>query len=132
MNKLKIGITGSKLYENKLKIKEFIFNLRKQFPGDIEIVSLGESFGADKYAKRFALEFGYQYRELNLPHTNRNLYSLMNEGWHGKQYSPKNRFIRDKVFMGYVDVCAVFGQDQKTDDIIKQLHKLKKKIVVIV
>jgi len=114
-----------------LKIKEFIFNLKKKHPGDIEIVSLGEGYGADKHVKKFALEFGYAYRELNLPHTNRNLYSIMSESWHGKVYSPKNRFIRDKVFSNYVDVCVVFEQDNKTDNIIKQLHKLKKKIVVI-
>ena len=73
MNKLRIGITGSKLYESKIKIKEFIFNLRKQHQGDIEIVSLGDQFGADKYVKRYALEYGYLYREMNPAHTNKNL-----------------------------------------------------------
>ena len=65
MSKLKIGITGSKLYENKIKIKEFIHGLRRQFDGDIEIISLGEAYGTDKYAKKYALEFGYTYREMN-------------------------------------------------------------------
>ena len=104
-----------------MKIKEFIFNLKKKHLGDIEIVSLGEGHGADKHVKKFALEFGYAYRELNLPHTNRNLYSIMSESWHGKIYSPKNRFIRDKVFSNYIDVCVVFEQDSKTDNIIKML-----------
>ena len=131
MNKLRIGITGSKLCESKIKIKEFIFNLRKQHEGEIEIVSLGEQFGADKYIKRYALEFGYTYREMNPAHTNKNLYSIMNEGWYGKPYSHKNVFLRDKLFAQMVDVAVVFEADKKTENIIKQFHKLKKKIVVI-
>jgi hypothetical protein len=131
MNKLKIGITGSKLCESKIKIKEFIFNLRKQHQGEIEIYSLGDQFGADKYIKRYALEFGYTYKELNPAHTNKNLYSVMGESWHGKPYTHKNAFLRDKIFSEMVDVAVVFEVDKKTENIIKQFHKLKKKIVVI-
>jgi len=55
----------------------------------------------------------------------------MNEGWYGKPYSHKNTFLRDKLFAQMVDVAVVFQADKKTDNIIKQFHKLNKKIVVI-
>jgi hypothetical protein len=131
MSQLRIGVTGSKLYEGKIKIKEFIFGLRKQFEGDIEIISLGEAYGADKYAKKYALEFGYTYREMNAPHTNKNLYSVMPESWYGKPYTNKQMFLRNSIYADYIDVCIVFGADKKTDSIIARLGKLNKKIVVL-
>lgn len=131
MSKLKMGITGSKLYENKLKIKEFVFNLRKQFNGEIDIISLGDLHGTDKYAKRYALEFGYTYREMNAPHTNKNLYSIMPESWYGKPYSNRYMFLRNNIYADYVDMCIVFGSDKKTESIIARMGKLNKKIVVL-
>ena len=32
----------------------------------------------------------------------------MTEGFHNKPFSPKNFFLRDKVFAGYVDQCVMF------------------------
>lgn len=55
----------------------------------------------------------------------------MNESWYGKAYTHKNVFLRDKIFSEMVDVAVVFEVDKKTENIIKQFHKLKKKIVVI-
>lgn len=126
-----MGITGSKLYENKIKIKEFIFNLRKKSEDDIEIIGLGDVHGTDKYVKRYALEFGYAYKEMNAPHTNKNLYSLMPESWYGKPYSNRYMFLRNSIYADYVDVCVVFGNDKKTESIIARMGKLNKKIVIL-
>jgi hypothetical protein len=131
MSKLRIGITGSKLYENKIKIKEFIFNLKKKFDGEVEIIGLGDLYGADKYVKRYALEFGYSYREMNPPHTNNNLYSIMSEGWYNRPYNNRGVFMRNKIFSDYVEMCIVFQADKKTDSILKEFARSKKKIVVI-
>ena len=133
--KTKIGITGSKLYNNKLKIKEFLFNLRKHVTGDFVIVSLGERNGADSHIKKYALELGYQYEEHNLPHTNKNLYSVMQESFYDKQYAPKNIFLRDKIFAQSIDMCVVFDDgavlDKKCENIIKEINKKKRKVVII-
>ena len=49
---MKIGIVGSRRYENRKKIKDFIFELEKKFGNDLIIVSGGCKNGADKYAKK--------------------------------------------------------------------------------
>ena len=131
MNKLRIGITGSKHYENKIKIKEFIFNLKKRFDGEIEIIGLGDLYGADKYVKRYALEFGYAYKEMNPPHTNNNLYSVMSEGWYNRPYTNRGVFMRNKIYSDYINMCIIFQADKKTESIMKEFAKSKKKIVVI-
>ena len=133
--KIKLGITGSKLYENKVKIKEFIFNLKNKPDTDFTIVGLGDLHGADKYVKRFALEFGYGYIEHNMPHTNQNLYSAMHESFYGKPYAHKNVFLRDKIFASSVDMCVVFDannpMDRKCTNVIKELKKIKRNVVVV-
>ena len=60
---LKVGIVGSRKYENRRKIKEFIFKLKTDKGADTIIVSGGCKTGADYYAKKYALELGLQYQE---------------------------------------------------------------------
>ena len=60
---MKVGIVGSRRYENKKKIKDFIFQLREGYGTGTIIVSGGCKQGADKYAKKYALELGLQYEE---------------------------------------------------------------------
>ena len=60
---LKVGIVGSRKYENRRKIKEFIFKLKNDKGDDTVIVSGGCPRGADYYAKKYALELGLQYEE---------------------------------------------------------------------
>ena len=55
---MKIGIVGSRRYENKKKIKDFIFKLKQEHGIDTIIVSGGCRDGADRYAKKYALELG--------------------------------------------------------------------------
>ena len=67
-NPLRVGIVGSRKYENRKKIKDFIFKLKNEKGTDTIIVSGGCRTGADKYAKKYALELGLQYQELSLIH----------------------------------------------------------------
>ena len=67
-NSLRVGIVGSRKYENRKKIKDFIFKLKNEKGTDTIIVSGGCKTGADRYAKKYALELGLQYQELSLIH----------------------------------------------------------------
>ena len=135
MNKLILGVTGSKTFENKIKIKNFIHKIRENFDGEITIVGLGDQHGADRYVKKYALELGYDYKELNPPHTNQNLYSLMSESFYNKPYSHKNMFTNAKIFCSYIDKCVVFDDsgttDKKVNSLIKQLTKARKKAIIL-
>ena len=50
---MRVGIVGSRRYENKKKIKDFIFKLKQEHGEDTIIVSGGCKNGADKYAKKY-------------------------------------------------------------------------------
>ena len=52
---MRIGIVGSRQYENRKKIKDTIFNLQKRFGTKLTIVSGGCKDGADRYAKKICI-----------------------------------------------------------------------------
>lgn len=135
MNKLVIGLTGTRTFENKAKIKNFIHKLKENFIGDITIIGLGDYYGADKYIKKYALELGYTYKEVNPPHTPKNLYSLMSEAYYDKPYSNKNMFANMKIFCSCIEKCVVFDDtnttDKKINNLIKQLTRVRKKAIII-
>lgn len=136
MSKIKkIGLTGSVTYENKIKIKEFIFKLKQQYGTDFQIIGLGDKNGADKYIKKYALELGCNYGEMNPPHTNRNLYSLLAENFYDKPFSPKYISIRDKIFANTIDIAIIFdnntNMEVKIKNVYNTLKRANKKTVVM-
>ena len=84
---MKIAIVGSRKYTNKKKIKDFIFNLREKYGTDITIVSGGCKDGADKYAKKYALELDVQYQEYPPFHEVHNLYCTITATSYSKPYN---------------------------------------------
>ena len=132
---MKIGIIGSRKYENKRKIKETIFNLKQKFGDTLVIFSGGCPDGADKYAKKYALELDCKYIEVNPSHTVKNLYSYMREDWYGKKYSPKNFYVRNKILAKSIDRLIAFVPDgvraNGTASAVKYAVEFNKKVVVI-
>ena len=83
---MKVAIIGSRTYENVRKIKDLLSDLKRKFGDELMIISGGCKDGADKYARKYALEFGIQYKEFNPAHTPRNLYSAMSEDQIGRAH----------------------------------------------
>lgn len=126
---------GTRTWENRAKIKTFIYDIRKYTDKQVTIVGLGDRHGADPLVKKYALEFGYQYQEVNPPHTPCNLYSLMSEHFYDKPYHAKNVYLQNKIFATVVDSCIVFddtgGRDKNITRLVNQLNKQGKKVVTI-
>lgn len=132
---VRLGITGTVTFENKIKIKNFIHKVKQNLTEDIQIVGLGDRNGADKYVRKYALELGCTYREANLPHTSPTLYSMMTEGFYNKPYHVRNFFLRNQTFARYIDKLVVFddsqGIDKKIANILKAASKAHKKTIVV-
>lgn len=134
-SKKKIGLTGSVTYENKIKIKELIYKLKQEYGSSIQIISLGDYNGADKYIKKYALELGCEYGEMNAPHTVKNLYSMLGDNFYSKPFSPMYISIRDKIFANTVDMVIIFDNnptmETKIKNIYNSLKRANKKTVVM-
>ena len=107
-NPIRVGIVGSRKYENRKKIKEFIFKLKTDKGADTIIVSGGCKTGADRYAKKYALELGLQYQEFPPFHETWNIYCPKDKRDYGRPYSVKNFFARNKIIAAYSDYVVAF------------------------
>ena len=132
---MKVGIVGSRRYENKKKIKDFIFKIKQQYGENTIIVSGGCKTGADRYAKKYALELGLQYEEYPPFHEVHNLYCALPESRYDKPFSMRNFFARNKIIAGTVDFLVGFipeGVDANgTMNTIEYIKKMKKKYIII-
>ena len=133
--RMKVAIVGSRQYENTRKIKDTLTDLKRKFGDELIIVSGGAQHGADKYARKYALEFGIRYREFNAAHTPRNLYSAMSDDYYGKPYHASQFFHRNRLIAKDCDVMIAFipaGIESKgSEHVVKEATKLGKKVVVI-
>ena len=132
---MRIGIIGSREYENRKKIKDTVFRLISKFGDELTVVSGGCKDGADKYAKKYALELGCKYIEFNPAHTVYNLYSACSENFYNKPYTPKNFFVRNTMLAKYVDRIFAFVpngvKSNGTHHALNEAKKYRKKCIII-
>ena len=128
---MKIGVTGSNEYENKRKIKEFLFKFKNQ--SDVEVICRGNKDGADKYVKKYSLEFGLNYIEVPVAHTARSLYSQLPDAYFNKPFSVRNFFIQQNIYIKQCDKFVVFGTtgDKIINNLLNAIDKIGKNIIIV-
>ena len=132
---MKVAMIGSRDYENIRKIKDVLFQLKQRFGDELIIVSGGAQYGADKFARKFALEFGIKYKEFNPAHTTKNLYSAMSDNYYDKPYHVSQFHHRNMLIARDCDVMMAFipaGDDSNGSmSAIKNAKKLNKPVTII-
>ena len=133
--RMRIAIIGSREYENRRKIKDFIFKLKQQYGDDTIVVSGGCKQGADKYAKKYTLELGLQYEEYPPFHEVHNLYCVLPKSRYSKDFSMRNFFVRNKIIAQASDYVVAFipnGVEAKgTNNTLQYAKKFDKKTIII-
>ena len=132
---MKVALIGSRDYANVRRIKDTLFQLKQRFADDLIVISGGAKYGADKYARKYALEFGIRYKEFNPAHTTKNLYSAMSEDYYEKPYHVSQFHHRNMLIARDCDVMMAFianGADSGGSmSAIKRAKKLNKKVTII-
>jgi len=132
---MKVAIIGSRMYENTRKIKDTLFQLKRKFGDKLIIISGGAKDGADKFARKYALEFGIKYKEFNPAHTIKNLYSAMSDTYYEKPYHVSQFHHRNMLIARDCDVMIAFiaiGDDSNGSmSAIKQAKKLNKPVTIV-
>ncbi len=132
---MKVALIGSREYENVRKIKDTLFQLKQKFGDKLIIVSGGAKDGADKYARKYALEFGIKYKEFNPAHTTKNLYSAMSDTYYEKPYHVSQFHHRNMLIAKACDVMMAFipNGDNANGSVsaIKNAKKLNKPVTII-
>ena len=132
---MKVAIIGSRYYENTRKIKEALFQLKQKFGDKLIVISGGAQHGADKFARKYALEFGINYQEYNPAHTTKNLYSAMSDNYYDKPYHVSQFHHRNMLIAKACDVMMAFipNGDNANGSLsaIKSVKKLNKPVTII-
>jgi|TARA_R100000322_G_scaffold163435_1_gene126972 predicted Rossmann fold nucleotide-binding protein DprA/Smf involved in DNA uptake len=132
---MRVAIIGSRRYENKKKIKDFVFKLKQQYGDDTIIVSGGCKQGADRYAKKYALELGLQYEEYPPFHEVHNLYCTLPQSRYDKPFSMRNFFVRNKIIASVSNFIVAFipkdVEANGTMNVLEYAKKLDKKRIII-
>ena len=138
---MRVGIVGSRQYTDRIKIKNFIFKLKEQYEGSgklnegLIIVSGGCKNGADKFAKKYALELDINYEEYPPFHDSYNLYCVLPERLYGKPYHVSNYFARNKLIAKNSDMVVGFipegVRSNGTMSTIKYAKSFNKKTLII-
>ena len=132
---VKIAIIGSRSYTNNRKVQKFIWELKEKFQDRLEIISGGAKDGADKYAKKFALDFDVKYSEFPAYHEPHNMHCVMESFRYGKPYNVGHYHRRNKDLVEYSDKVVAFCTDGKiTNGTLSALtysHKIEKKYIII-
>ena len=132
---MKVAIIGSRQYENVRKIKNLLTDLRRKFGDELVIISGGAKDGADKYVKKYAIEFEITYKEYNPAHTPKNLYSAMSEHYYDKPYHVSQFHHRNNLIAKNCDcMIALVPNGAKangSESAIKSAQKHQKKVVIL-
>ena len=132
---MKVAVIGSRDYQNIRKIKITLFELKRKFGDKLIIISGGAKHGADKFVRKYALEFGMRYREFNPAHTTKNLYSAMSDDYYDKPYHVSQFHHRNMLIARACDVMMAFipNGDNANGSLsaIKNAKKLKKPVTII-
>ena len=132
---MKVAIIGSRDYQNIRKIKDTLFNLKQKFGDKLILISGGAQYGADKFARKYSLEFGIKYKEFNPAHTTKNLYSAMSDTYYEKPYHVSQFHHRNMLIAKDCNVMIAFIGTNDTSNgsmsAIKQAKKLKKPVTIM-
>jgi len=109
--------------------------LKQKTDEEIEIVSLGEDYGADKFVKKYAFQFEIKYTEFIPYHKSWNTYCQEPAYLFGKEYSGRYYFMSYGKFVKYCDKIVFFAVEEKIEKrhpIIEMAKKKNKEVIIFV
>ena len=128
-------MTGSRRWENKLKIKNTIFKLKNKYKDDFTIVSGGTGEGVDLYIKKFCLEFNIDYAEVRPNHFDWSPYCIEPAYMYSKNFKANNYYIRNTKLVNEADAVILFVTNNEVSpvmkNIVQQCDKKCKKLIII-
>jgi hypothetical protein len=101
--------------------------LNSQLVDPVEVISLGRDYGADKFVKKFALDFEMHYSEVLPYHEKWNPHCVDKPFMFGKNFSPRHYFSAYKRFVTYCDKIVIFDTPEDGDSVVNEIKKIIKK-----
>ena len=131
----RIAITGSRKWEDRLKLKDTIFKLKNKYKSDLTIISGGTAEGVDSLVKKFSLEFDLDYAEARPNHFDWSPYCIEPAYMYNKNFKANNYYIRNTKLVNEADAVILFVTNNEVSpvmkNIVQQCDKKCKKLIII-
>ena len=134
----KIAFIGTSNYENKVLIKDTLFNFKQKYPEKYVVTRGYTKQGAESHIKKFSLAFNLHYVEIPAACEQYTMHSLYDKKFYGKTWNFKYYMQQAIIFISKVDYVVCFGdlrtrskKDLSLGLIIKQAKKVEKEIIYV-
>ena len=132
---IQVAVIGSTGWQNKRKVQQTLQELKRKFGENLVVIGAGGVEGANSMVRKYALEFGIEYKEFNPSFSGFNLYSAMPESYYGKAYHFSQLHHRMKLIAERCDYMMIMTQDATLDPVLKTafntVKKLEKPVVIL-
>jgi len=133
-NTTNVAVIGNKNWQNRRKVQETLQGLKNKFE-DVVIIGAGGSDGANSMIRKYALEFGMNYKEYNPSYSGYNLYSAMPKTYYGKSYHFSQLHHRMKLIAQNCDYMIIMTNESTMDPFLKtaysNINKQNKPVVLL-
>ena len=133
-NTTNFAVIGNKNWQNRRKVQETLQGLKSKFD-EVVIVGAGGSDGANSMIRKYALEFGMNYKEYNPSYSGYNLYSAMPKTYYGKSYHFSQLHHRMKLIAQNCDYMIIMTNESTMDPFLKtaysNINKQNKPVVLL-
>jgi len=131
---IKIAIIGNKDWQNRRKVQEILQRLKTENT-NVTVIGAGGSEGANHMVRKYALEFGMNYKEYNPSYSGYNLYSAMPKTYYGKSYHFSQLHHRMKLIAENCDYMMIITNEDTLDPFLKtaynNINKRNKPVVLL-
>lgn len=133
-NIINVAVIGNKNWQNRRKVQETLQGLKNKFE-EVVIVGAGGNEGANSMIRKYALEFGMDYKEYNPSYSGYNLYSAMPKTYYGKSYHFSQLHHRMKLIAQNCDYMIIMTNESTMDPFLKtaysNINKQNKPVVLL-
>ena len=131
---IKIAIIGNRGWQNRRKVQEILQRLKTENT-NVTVIGAGGSEGANHMVRKYALEFGMNYKEYNPSYSGYNLYSAMPKTYYGKSYHFSQLHHRMKLIAENCDYMMIITNEKTLDPFLKtaynNIYKQDKPVVLL-
>ena len=133
-NTTNVAVIGNNNWQNRRKVQETLQGLKNKFD-EVVIIGAGGSGGANSMIRKYALEFGMNYKEYNPSYSGYNLYSAMPKTYYGKSYHFSQLHHRMKLIAQNCDYMIIMTNESTLDPFLKtaysNINKQNKPVVLL-
>jgi len=133
---MNVAVIGNTDWQSKRKVIDTLQGLKQRFGTELTVIGAGgQGEGANFMVKKYALEFGMNYKEFNPSFSGYNLYSAMPESYYGKNYHFSQLHHRMKLIAERCEYMIIMTNSATMDPVLKTAYngvkKLNKPVVIL-